>query len=223
MKQYISIAIDGPSGSGKSSVAREIAKSLGVLHLNTGALYRAIGLKAYRLGLQPSNAHDIKNHLETTDVRVQFLEGIQHTYLDGEDITPIIKSAITDTYSAAVSDCLAVREKVLVIQQNIAKQMDVVMEGRDITSVVLPNATYKFFVTASLDTRAKRRYDDYVAMGKNMSYEEVKEGLRQRDYNDEHRQHSPLVLTADAVLIETDHETLDQTVQRILSYIKKGA
>lgn len=222
MSTIFSIAIDGPSGSGKSSVAKGVADKLQVLHLNTGSLYRAIGIEAYRRGYSAECAHDIKNNLDEITVEIKYIDGQQHTYLNGEDVTSILKSKITDIYSAAVSDCIEVRQKVLGLQRSIASTMSVVMEGRDIGSVVLPNATYKFFVTASLDTRAKRRYDDYQSMGKDISYEEVKEGLRQRDDNDAHRKHSPLIIPKNAIVIESDNETLEQTINRILSYIHQG-
>lgn len=222
MSKIFSIAIDGPSGSGKSSVAKGVANKLNILHLNTGSLYRAIGIEAYRRGYSVDHAQDIKKHLSQISVEIKYIDGLQHTYLNGEDVTPILKSKMTDEYSAAVSDCIEVRQKVLGLQRKIASSMSVVMEGRDIGSVVLPNATYKFFVTASLDTRAKRRFEDYQSMGKTITYEEVKDGLRRRDDNDEHRKHSPLVIPKDAIVIESDNETLGQTINRILSYIKIG-
>lgn len=222
MQKILTIAIDGPSGSGKSSVAKHVAQQLHILHLNTGALYRAIGLYAYRKGYETNRIENIKNDLDKIVVEVQYTQGLQHTYLNGEDVTPLLKSKIADEYSAAVSDLIEVRKKVLAIQQSIGNSMSVVMEGRDICSVVLPNATYKFFVTASVETRTQRRYEEYLALGKNMSYEEVREGIIFRDYKDAHRVHSPLIQKEDAILIESDYETLDETVARVLSYIEKG-
>lgn len=222
MQKILTIAIDGPSGSGKSSVAKQVAKELNILHLNTGALYRAIGIYAYRRPYAVTEAYKIVEDLHNIEVQVKYINGEQHTFLNREDVTSLLKSKIADEYSAVVSDVAEVRQKILQLQRNIGNSMSVVMEGRDICSVVLPNATYKFFVTASVETRAQRRYQEYLALGKDVTYDEVREGILFRDDKDAHRVHSPLIKTEDAIVIDSDNETLEQTVARVLSYIRKG-
>ena len=216
----ITIAIDGPSGSGKSTVANMVAQKLGILYLNTGALYRAIGIKAYRLGLTVNQVHEIEKYLQDITIDVQYHNGNQYTYLNGEDVSQYLKGEIADTYSAAVSDCLPVREKILEIQRKIATQMSVVMEGRDIGSVVLPNAPYKFFITASLAIRAKRRFLEYQSKGIQMTLQEVEEGLKERDEKDEHRKHSPLIIPKNAIIIHTDEKSVEEIVHEIILYVR---
>ncbi len=223
------IAIDGPSASGKSSVADKVAKKLNILHLNTGCLYRALGLYAYKNklaqtvgenGLPVITAHDI-SEMTKTDVSVKFEDGKQHTLLNGEDVSDFLRTPAVTDFSSRVSVIPEIRDHVLNLQRNIAKQHNIVMEGRDITSHVLPDAKYKFFITASPEVRAERRLIEMQNEGLLDTYEDVLVSIKERDYRDENRDCCPLVLVPDAVKIDTSNMTLDQVVDTVLSYIKE--
>ncbi len=204
------IAIDGPAGSGKSSLAKEIAKRLGVLYVDTGAMYRAITLKL--LKEDESSYEDI---LKNTKIS---FEG-DKIFLDGRDVSKEIRENEISNKTSEMSKKKIIRDYLVKMQREIARDKDVVMEGRDIGSVVLKDAEYKFFLTADVKTRAMRRYkqidDDKV------SFEEILEDLKVRDYNDSHRENSPLIQTEDAILINSTDLNAEETIEKIISYIKR--
>ena len=204
------IAIDGPAGSGKSSLAKEIAKRLGVLYVDTGAMYRAITLKL--LKEDESSYEDI---LKNTKIS---FEG-DKIFLDGRDVSKEIRENEISNKTSEMSKKKIIRDYLVKMQREIARDKDVVMEGRDIGSVVLKDAEYKFFLTADVETRAMRRYkqidDDKV------SFDEILEDLKVRDYNDSHRENSPLIQTEDAILIDSTDLNAEETIEKIISYIKR--
>ena len=204
------IAIDGPAGSGKSSLAKEIAKRLGVLYVDTGAMYRAITLKL--LKEDESSYEDI---LKNTKIS---FEG-DKIFLDGKDVSKEIRENEISNKTSEMSKKKIIRDYLVKMQREIARDKDVVMEGRDIGSVVLKDAEYKFFLTADVKTRAMRRYkqidDDKV------SFDEILEDLKVRDYSDSHRENSPLIQTEDAILIDSTDLNAEETIEKIISYIKR--
>ena len=204
------IAIDGPAGSGKSSLAKEIAKRLGVLYVDTGAMYRAITLKLLKED-ESSYEEILKN------TKISF-EG-DKIFLDGRDVSKEIRENEISNKTSEMSKKKIIRDYLVKMQREIARDKDVVMEGRDIGSVVLKDAEYKFFLTADVKTRAMRRYkqidDDKV------SFEEILEDLKVRDYNDSHRENSPLIQTEDAILIDSTDLNAEETIEKIISYIKR--
>ncbi|MDU5806084.1 MAG: (d)CMP kinase [Peptoniphilus harei] len=204
------IAIDGPAGSGKSSLAKEIAKRLGVLYVDTGAMYRAITLKLIKE--EESSYEEILKNTKIT------FEG-DKIFLDGRDVSKEIRENEISNKTSEMSKKKIIRDYLVKMQREIASDKDVVMEGRDIGSVVLKDAEYKFFLTADVKTRAMRRYkqidDDKV------SFEEILEDLKVRDYNDSHRENSPLIQTEDAILIDSTDLNAEETIEKIISYIKR--
>lgn len=224
------IAIDGPASSGKSSVAKLVANKLNILHLNTGSLYRAIGLFAYQNKLASTLGEDgkavftpseISKILKYADVSVKFIEGQQHTFLNGDDVTNLLKTPAVSDYSSRVSAVPEIRDHVLSIQRDIAEEHNVVMEGRDITSHVLPNAKYKFFMTASPEVRAERCLNELLEKGLMSTYQDVLNDIKERDSRDMHREISPLVIVPEAVVVDTTNLTIDQTAEYILGFIKE--
>lgn len=215
------IAIDGPSASGKGAVSDKISEKLGILHLNSGALYRAVGYFALKNGISIDDGDAILKAIQSHKVSVKYENGNQITLLDGVDINDKLYTADATVASAHVSKHPGLREFVLGTQLEIAKKHSLVLEGRDITSVVLPNAKYKFFLDASLEERARRRYKDFIRRGEPMSMEEVKIRLAERDYIDKTRTVSPLIRVKDAIYIDTTHMSIDEVVDEILSHIEE--
>lgn len=215
------IAIDGPSASGKGVVSDKLSEKLGILHLNSGALYRAVGYFALKNNLSIDDGDKILEKIKNHKVSVRYEDGKQITLLDGVNINDKLYTADTTRASAHVSKHIGLREFVLSTQLDIAKHNSLVLEGRDITSVVLPNAKYKFFLDASLEVRAKRRYADFMARGENLTLEEVTKSLEERDYIDKTRTVSPLIRVKDAVYIDSSNMTIDEVVDKMLSYIKE--
>jgi len=203
---YYSIAIDGPSASGKSSVSKLLAKKLNINHLSSGALYRAI---AYYLIQNNINENLVENYLNQ----------IELIFLNNEDITDKLQTNEISTLSSIISQNKAVREFVKEIQINVSENQNIIIDGRDIASVVLPNSKYKFFITASIKARAKRRYLDYK---KKIPLRKIEQDIKTRDERDVNRDISPLIKTKDAILINSSNLTLEETVDKILNYIKEN-
>ena len=221
--RHINIAIDGPAGAGKSTVAKAVAKALNILYLDTGAMYRAVALKAIRQGIDPNDAERVKPMLKTTRISVKNEAGVQHTLLDGEDVSAFIR---TQEVSKGASDIGVIPEVRLMLvheQQRIAAGTDLVMEGRDIGSYVIPDSPCKFFITASRLERAKRRLKQLQESGKDegRSIERLKQEIESRDYTDAHRAFAPLIQTEDAVLIDTTDMTIDQAVEAVIKSVQK--
>ena len=213
----INIAIDGTSGSGKSTAAKNVAKALGIEYIDTGAMYRAVAYKALECGISVSDDQAVGRMLDDTEI--DFSGG--HIFLDGKNIEDKIRTLEISNAASQVSQLASCRSKLVKIQRKIASSKSVVMDGRDIGTNVLPDASHKFYVTASLETRARRRLAELQEKGEHSTYEEVYEDLRQRDHNDMTRALNPLVRAEDAVDVMTDELDIEQTMQKLLSYIKE--
>lgn len=215
------VAIDGPVGAGKSSVARACAKKLGFIYVDTGALYRACGLKCKRSGVEiiPENAGEIGDLLNRTELGIKLIDGVQHVFLDGEDVFEEIRLPEISMAASAVSALPVVRQYLLGLQRQLAAENNVIMDGRDIGTVILPNAQVKIFITAKPEIRAKRRYDELVAKGLDVDFQMVLDELNQRDYQDSHRETAPLKQAEDAVLLDTTDLDFEQTVARVIKLV----
>ena len=215
----VSIAIDGPSGAGKSTLAKRLAKELGYIYVDTGAMYRSIGLYALRRGVDPKNADAVQALLPGIELGIQLQDGAQHVYLNGEDVSTDIRAEAVGMAASAVSAHPAVRAFLLDTQRNLAKGQNILMDGRDIGTVVLPDATVKIFLTASPEARATRRWKEYQAKGIDTPYEEVLADVKQRDYQDTHRAAAPLKQAEDAVLLDTSALDFEQSLDAMKQII----
>lgn len=218
----INIAIDGPAGAGKSTVARAVAKKLGILYLDTGAMYRAMALKAMREGIDPNDKEQVLPLLECTEIYAKNIGGTQHTYLDGKDVSGLIRTPEISRGASDISAIPDVRIKLAQIQRNIAHTSDVVMDGREIGSYVIPECENKFYVTASVDERARRRLLELKEKGRDngMTVEDMAKDIAERDYNDSHRAFAPLLRLPEAILIDTTDLTIDEAVNAVLKNLK---
>jgi cytidylate kinase len=217
----ISVAIDGPAGAGKSTLARKAAAQLGFIYVDTGALYRTVGLKFSKMGADTELKCDIASVLAETTVDIRFVNGEQRVFLDGEDVSEEIRTPVASMMASAVSAKSEVRAFLLEMQRKLARENDVLMDGRDIGTVVLPNATVKIFLTASAEERARRRYDELIAKGMNVTFKEVYDDMVQRDYADSHREIAPLKQADDAVLADTTGLEPEQSLELILNIVKE--
>ncbi len=218
MKNKITIAIDGPAGSGKSTVAKRVAEVLGVLYLDTGAMYRAVTLKALQAGISPTDGEKLAALAAETDLAfVRTGDGAYHLFMDGQDVSMEIRSAPVTRNVSAVSAISKVREVLVKQQQIIARQGGVVMDGRDIGAVVLPQADLKIFLTASLEERARRRWLELKAKGFSGTQEEIAEDLKRRDAFDAGRAISPLKPAPDSIIVDTSTMGIEEVVARILT------
>jgi len=215
MRQMV-IAIDGPAGAGKSSVAKRVAQALGYRYLDTGALYRALAWKAMQRGLRPQDTRYIIEMTRETRVELQQSNGEQRVLVDGEDVTEAIRVPEVGNLASPISAIPEVREILLDWQREFGRQGGIVAEGRDTGTVVFPNAEVKIFLTASLDERARRRHKELLERGINISFEQVKLDMEARDQRDSTRHVAPLRPAPDAVLINTDHMSLDEVVEEVL-------
>lgn len=219
--EMLNIALDGPAGSGKSTVAKIIANKLNILYLDTGAMYRACALKCLLSGVDVKDEAAVENIMRNVDVRVEYKNGSQVTLLDGKDVSADIRKPEVSMLASAVSAHRVVREKMVDLQRKVAKGMDCVLDGRDIGSNVLPDAKYKFYITADSKVRAERRYKELAERGTPVDFDKLHEEIVQRDYNDSHREFAPLKQCDDAKLIDTSDLTIDEVVQTILNDVKK--
>ena len=209
----ISIAIDGPSGAGKSTLAKSVSKTLGYLYVDTGAIYRTIGYAAFSKGVDPKDGEAAAALLPELEIGLHYGEdGLQHMTLNGTDVTDQIRLPEISLYASAVSAHPAVRAHLLEMQRKLARENNVVMDGRDIGTVVLPDATVKIFLTATPEARATRRWKEYQAKGIDTPYEEVLADVKQRDYQDTHRAAAPLKRADDAVLLDTSELDFEQSL-----------
>lgn len=207
----VSIAIDGPSGAGKSTLAKRLAKELGYIYVDTGAMYRSIGLYALRRGVDPKNADAVQALLPGIELGIQLQDGTQHVYLNGEDVSTDIRAEAVGMAASAVSAHPAVRTFLLDTQRNLAKGQNILMDGRDIGTVVLPDATVKIFLTASPEARAERRRKELEEKGQPADFATVLADIQQRDYQDTHRAVAPLKQAQDAVLVDSSDIDFEQT------------
>lgn len=221
MKKF-SVALDGPSGAGKSTIAKAVAAKLGLLYVDTGAIYRSVGYAAFTGNISPDDADKIEKMLPQLQVKMQYADdGLQHMYLNGEDITTQIRLPEISMYASKVSAIPAVRAFLLEMQRSLAREQSVIMDGRDIGTVVLPNAEVKVFLTADAKERAKRRFLELEQRGTPRPYEEVLQEVNERDYNDMHRAIAPLCRAKDAVILDTTALNFDESVEALLRIIQQ--
>ena len=217
----IAVAVDGPAGAGKSTVARAAAKELGFVYVDTGALYRAIGLHVLRRGIDPASAEQVVSQLSGIQLSLAFCQGEQQVLLCGEDVSGSIRTPEVSMAASKVSAIPQVRAFLFDLQRDLARTQSVIMDGRDIGTVVLPNAQVKVFLTASDQVRARRRFDELRQKGETVEYEQVLKDIQQRDYQDSHREIAPLVPAPDAVLLDTSNDTPQQAVDRLVALVRE--
>ena len=221
--KVINVAIDGPAGAGKSTISRKAAAELGFIYIDTGALYRTVGLNALRLGVDIQNDEAVISTL-TDDLKVElkFTDGEQRMFLNGEDVSSDIRTPEASMAASRVSAVPKVRQYLFDLQKNLAKSNNCIMDGRDIGTVVLPDADVKIFLTASPEARAERRYNELKEKGVEASYEEVLNDMIKRDYDDSHRAIAPLKQADDAILCDTSDIDLQQSIELIINTIKEN-
>ncbi len=222
----LNIAVDGPAGAGKSTISKLLAKDLGLVYIDTGAMYRAVALKMLRAGVDvKQDAVAVERILGDTDIDIRHAPDGQRIFLDGEDVTGKIRTPQVSVMASDVAVIPAVRLKLVALQRALAQKSDCIMDGRDIGTYVLPNASLKLFLTASAEDRAKRRFDELLARGESVTYEAVLRDLKYRDKNDSTREMAPLKPAADSVLVDTTGNTFEQSVgllkNIILNHIKE--
>ena len=217
----LNIAMDGPVGAGKSSIARAVADRLGILHLDTGAMYRAVGLSALRNGVDLQDEAAVTAHTRAIDVAVAHSVEGQRTILNGEDVTGLIRTQEVSMAASTVGKYLGVRREMVAIQQKLAASTPMLVDGRDICLRVLPNATVKIFLTASAEERASRRWKEMAAKGDTTPYEDVLRDLRARDEQDMNREVDPLRPTPDATIVDTTEMDFEQVVSHILNIVEE--
>lgn len=222
-KQHLNIAIDGPAGAGKSTIARALADKLGARYLDTGAMYRAVALLAERAGVDPGDGEAMERILPDANIAVRYDDaGVQHVYLSGEDVTGQLRTNSISMGASMVGLHMAVRRKLTELQRRVAKENDVVMDGRDITTNVLPDTPYKFYLTASVEERARRRYQQLLRRGgTDKTLEEIEREIVARDKNDMERDYMPLRRAEDAVLIDSSSLTIDEVTEQMLRLIRE--
>ncbi len=218
----LNIALDGPCGGGKSTVADILAQKLDILHLDTGAMYRACALCAIKRGVDCLDEEAVSGFINDIDIEIRYQNGRQITMLDGEDVSEKIRANEVSMMSSDISSLKCVREKMVEMQREVAKRNDCILDGRDIGTVVLPDATFKFYITATPTVRAERRYKELTEKGQKVDFEDLIEEINRRDYNDSHRKISPLKKADDAILIDTSEMTVKEVVDKLLSYITKN-
>lgn len=218
----INIALDGPAGSGKSTVAKSLANTLNILYLDTGAMYRACALKCVKSGVDVKNEEKVAEIMRDINVEIQYKNGAQVTVLDGEDVSTEIRKPEVSMAASTVSAHRSVRLKMVELQRVVASQNNCVLDGRDIGSYVLPNAEYKYYVTADTKVRAQRRFKELSERGTPVDFDELYKEIEQRDYNDSHREFSPLKRADDAKLLDTTNLTVEEVVAFILNDVKGG-
>lgn len=217
----INIAIDGPAGAGKSSTAKLIAKKLGYIYVDTGALYRTVGLYSIRKGIDTKDAEKVIATLPDVKVELKFVDGSQHVFLNGEDVSDAIRTPEASMGASNVSAIPKVREFLFDLQRSIAAENDCIMDGRDIGTVVLPNADVKIFLTTSVEERAKRRYKEMLEKGENADYDDILEDIKKRDWQDSHREVAPLKQAEDAIFVDNGGYNLESGTEYLLSIIKE--
>lgn len=218
MKKF-AVAVDGPAGSGKSTVAKEIAKALGILYIDTGAMYRTVGMACLKKGIDPADEGAVVASLDDLDMKIFQEAGGQRILLDGEDITSRIRTEEIGKAASSVAAYQKVREKLVEIQQGLAKEQSVIMDGRDIGTKVLPDAEVKIYLDASVEERAKRRVGELEAQGKTADLEIIREEIAHRDYQDMHRENSPLCRAEDAVNVDTTGLDIPAVTEKLLALI----
>ncbi|MDE7431595.1 MAG: (d)CMP kinase [Lachnospiraceae bacterium] len=219
--EKINIAIDGPAGAGKSTIAKLAAEKLKFIYVDTGAMYRAMALYCIRNKVSADDEESVARICKEADVTIEYVDGEQHVLLNGENVNGYIRTEEVSQMTSAVSVYKEVREKLLSLQRNIAANNNVIMDGRDIGSNVLPEAELKIYLTASVQTRAKRRYLEQIEKGFDVKIEEIEEEIEKRDYRDMHRECAPLKIAEGAEILDTSDMSIDEVVQTILCMVEK--
>ena len=222
MSNTIKVAIDGPSGAGKSTIAKAASAALGFVYVDTGALYRTVALNASLKNADFKNSEQVIASLEGLEVSLGFVDGAQHVYLNGEDVSDKIRTPEISMGASAVSAIPAVRKFLFNLQRDIADKNNCIMDGRDIGTVVLPDAQVKIFVTASPEIRAERRCKELLEKGIQTNFEEVLADVKERDYNDSHREIAPLKATEESIIVDTSALDLEQSIEAIINAIKEN-
>lgn len=217
----IAVAIDGPAGAGKSTIAQKVASELGFVYVDTGALYRAIGFACLDKNIDITNSDAVASILPQTDIRIIFFNGEQRVLLNDEDISEKIRTEEVSMTASTVSAIPQVRKFLLELQRDFAKNDNVIMDGRDIGTVVLPNAQVKIFLTASPEVRAERRTKQLIEKGKKADYSVILETIRKRDYNDSHREIAPLKPSDESIIVDTTDITLEESIRKLSDIIKE--
>lgn len=213
MKQ---IALDGPAGAGKSTIAKLVSKQLQFVYIDTGAMYRTLALACLKKGVDIDNEDAVSETAEAADLDIRYIDGTQHMFLEDEDVSSQIRTEEVSKAASDTSKFQRVRSRLVSLQQELAQRYNVVMDGRDIGTVVLPDADLKIFMTASVDVRAERRYKEYIEKGISCDLQAIKDDIEQRDYNDTHRANSPLKKAADAVELDTSYMTIEEVTNKII-------
>ena len=217
MSSTYNIAIDGPAGAGKSTIAKLVAAKLGFIYVDTGAMYRAMALYFLKSGIQPEDEAKVSAACGQIDIFLRYQDGVQQVILNGEDVSGKIRTEAVGNAASVVSAYRAVRQALLALQQNLAKTSNVIMDGRDIGTCVLPEAQTKIYLTASSHVRAIRRYKELTEKGQTCNLEEIEQDIIDRDYRDMHREIAPLTQAADAVLLDSSEMTIGQVVDGIIA------
>lgn len=214
------VAIDGPAGAGKSTIAKAVAAKMGYVYVDTGAMYRAMALYFLQSGIPADDEAAIASQVDNITVTIKYVDGAQHVILNDEDVTGLIRTEEVGNMASATSVYAPVRRKLVALQQELAASCDVIMDGRDIGTVVLPRADVKIFLTASVECRANRRYKELLEKGQNADLKQIAADIEDRDYRDSHREISPLKQADDAILLDSSDMTIDEVVEKIISYCK---
>lgn len=216
------IALDGPAGAGKSTIAKRIAADLGYTYVDTGAMYRSVGLYFMRNQIDLKDEAAVKDALDKIDIDLDYVDGAQQVFLNGENVSTQIRNTEVGNMASNVGTLAPVRAKLVAMQQHIGEVKDIVMDGRDICMYVLPNANVKVYLTASVEARATRRYKEYVEAGKDVTLEAVIKEMEERDYQDMHRAVSPLQQAPDATCVDSSNMTIDEVVETITRMAKEA-
>lgn len=210
------IAIDGPAGAGKSTIAKLVSGKLGFIYVDTGAMYRAMALYLSRMNVNPDNADEVGEKAQSAEITIKYVDGEQVVMLGDENVNGLIRSPEVSAMASRTSQVARLREKLVELQQKLAETENVVMDGRDIGTVVLPNADLKIYLTASVQVRAMRRYKEMIAKGQEAVLEEIEKDIEDRDYRDMHREASPLKQAEDAVLVDTSDMSIEEVADKII-------
>ncbi len=219
MKQ---IALDGPAGAGKSTIAKKVAEQLKFVYIDTGAMYRTLALACIKNGIDISDEDKVSETAENVDLDIKYIDGVQHMMLDNEDVSTQIRTEQVSKAASDTSKYKRVRDRLVKLQQELAERYDVVMDGRDIGTVVLPKADLKIFMTASVEVRALRRFNEYVEKGLECDLQSIKKDIEQRDYNDSHRANSPLQMAKDAIELDTTNMGIEQVTSEVIRLFEKS-
>ena len=214
------VAIDGPAGAGKSTIAKLVAKEKGYIYVDTGAMYRGLAIHFLDKGIQPQETEKVIEACKDAEVTIAYEDAVQHVYLNGKDISSRLRNEEVGNMASVTSAIPEVRKKLLELQQNLAKTQNVIMDGRDIGTNILPDADVKIYLTASVDTRAKRRFDELKEKGQDCDFDAIKEDIKERDARDMNREIAPLKKAEDAILVDSSEMTIEQVVETICGYCR---